>query len=408
MEKSKLGYFDAFSGIGGWALGAFWAGIRFNDHCFSEIDPYAIRVYQKHFSDARPLGDISKIDSALFRSDQDMQWVFSGSFPCLGISGSGKRMGLRDARSGLWSEYLRLIKEVHPVVFMVENVGDLAIRGLDEVISGIYEAGYECVWRVMYASDVGAPHLRERLWIIGYPRTVQSGENVDLFSVRLVRRIASSGRSVMKLEPVKYFEKVYVGQATNDGQVVDAYHKPVGRNMPKGGYLLGAEVFAVPTWERGLDVKEILEDTDNVVGRLNAQGDCGGSTNSGGAEEVGALSPAFSARTSIRHEDVANTDSARQCRHILREKEGVRGSCLGCEPYSELEGAWDVKPEFQCMVNGVPWYVDCNGQPIPFPVTLDKGVNDKKMLSCYGNAILPQLAWVMWQCIKPLIAGFYS
>ena len=61
-EQNKTAYLDLFSGIGGFALGAYWAGLRFDYHYFSEIDDYAIKVYQRRFPDAIGLGDITKID----------------------------------------------------------------------------------------------------------------------------------------------------------------------------------------------------------------------------------------------------------------------------------------------------------------------------------------------------------
>jgi len=59
------------------------------------------------------------------------------------------------------------------------------------------------------------------------------------------------------------------------------------------------------------------------------------------------------------------------------------------------------------MVNGVPWYVGSCGRDVPFPVTFEKKVDHNKMLSCYGNALLPQIAWIIWRRSKPLIPECY-
>jgi len=64
-----LNYLDLFSGIGGFALGAYWAGMRFDEHYFSEVDEYAIKVYRKRFPDAIPLGDIKEINTRRLMAD---------------------------------------------------------------------------------------------------------------------------------------------------------------------------------------------------------------------------------------------------------------------------------------------------------------------------------------------------
>ena len=165
-------YLDLFSGIGGFALGAYWAGLRFNGHYFSEVDKYATKLYNQRFPDAIGLGDITKIDGATLPTGD---WIISGGFPCQDISVAGKGAGLAGSRSGLWFEYARLIKEIQPRFVVIENVGALARRGLDSVLRSLAEIGYDAEWQDIRASDVGAPHRRERLWIVAYP--MRDGRN---------------------------------------------------------------------------------------------------------------------------------------------------------------------------------------------------------------------------------------
>jgi len=165
-------FLDLFSGIGGFALGAYWAGLRFDGHYFSEVDNYAIRVYQQRFPDAIGLGDIRKIRG------QDLpkgDWITCGGFPCQDISVAGKGAGLAGERSGLWFEYARLIGEIRPRYAIMENVGALSFRGLDAVLGSLAEIGYDAEWCDIRASDVGAPHRRERIWIVAYP--MRDGRN---------------------------------------------------------------------------------------------------------------------------------------------------------------------------------------------------------------------------------------
>lgn len=169
-------YLDLFSGIGGFALGSYWAGLRFDAHYFSEVDDYAIKIYQQRFPDAVGLGDIRNIRGADLPAGE---WIIAGGFPCQDISVAGKGAGLAGARSGLWYEYARLIGELRPRYAIMENVGALVGRGLDAVLGSLAEIGYDAEWQDIRASDVGAPHRRERIWIVAYPQADASCPNAN-------------------------------------------------------------------------------------------------------------------------------------------------------------------------------------------------------------------------------------
>ena len=95
---------------------------------------------------------------------------------CQDISFAGKGAGLEGSRSGLWFEYRRLIDELRPRYAIMENVGALVVRGLDRVLGSLAEIGYDAEWQDIRASDMGAPHRRERVWIVAYPsRELQHG-----------------------------------------------------------------------------------------------------------------------------------------------------------------------------------------------------------------------------------------
>ena len=164
----SVNFLDLFSGIGGFALGAHWAGLRFDNHYFSEVDPYAIRVYSARFPDALPLGDIRAIRGAdLPRGD----WIIAGGFPCQDISVAGKGAGLQGARSGLWYEYARIIGELRPKYAIMENVGALAFRGLDRVLG--------CLWEEASQAPDCLQNMRRACAEIGYvPETLSEIKEV--------------------------------------------------------------------------------------------------------------------------------------------------------------------------------------------------------------------------------------
>ena len=161
-----MNYLDLFHGIGGFALGAYWAGMKFEHHYCSDIEPWCQELYAKRFPGSIQLGDITKIDATKLPTGD---WIITGGFPCQDISIAGKGAGIHGERSGLWFEYWRLINDLRPRFAIMENVGMLVHRGLREVLGSLAEIGYDAEWQDIRASDVGAPHRRERIWIVAYP-----------------------------------------------------------------------------------------------------------------------------------------------------------------------------------------------------------------------------------------------
>jgi len=94
--------------------------------------------------------------------------IICGGFPCQDISGAGKGAGLAGERSGLWSEFARLIEEIRPRYAIIENVALLRSRGLDQVLGALDALGYDAEWHCIPASAIGAPHHRDRVWIVAY------------------------------------------------------------------------------------------------------------------------------------------------------------------------------------------------------------------------------------------------
>jgi len=159
-----------FSGVGGIEIGMERAG--FEAVAFSEYDPkqkrqYAAEVLAARWPGVPNLGDITTIDLASLEGID----VIAGGFPCQDISLAGKGGGVAaGARSGLWSYYADAIDAIKPRGVLIENVAALASRGLDIVLTDLYRLGYDAEWDVISAASVGAPHLRERMFIIAWPQ----------------------------------------------------------------------------------------------------------------------------------------------------------------------------------------------------------------------------------------------
>lgn len=158
---------DLFSGIGGFSLGLERSG-AFQTVAFCEIEPYCQKVLAKHWPKVPIYDDVRTITAERLASHGITVDAICGGFPCQDISTAGKGAGLAGERSGLWFEYARIISEVMPRYVIVENVSALLARGLDEVLRTLAEIGYDAEWHCIPASAIGAPHRRDRVWIVAY------------------------------------------------------------------------------------------------------------------------------------------------------------------------------------------------------------------------------------------------
>lgn len=166
---------DLFAGIGGFTLGLERAG--FETAAFCEIDPYAQKVLRKNWPGVPIYDDVRDITAERLVSDGIRVDVITGGFPCQDISVAGNQAGIHDGtRSGLWSECARLIGELRPRYAIFENVTNLlnGERGawFKRVLWDISSLGYDAEWHCIPASELGAHHHRDRVWIICYPREV--------------------------------------------------------------------------------------------------------------------------------------------------------------------------------------------------------------------------------------------
>lgn len=157
-----------FAGIGGFDLGLERTG-GFKTVAFCEIDPFCRRVLAKHWPGVPCYHDVRELTGARLKADGIDPDCIVGGFPCQDVSNAGKGAGLAGERSGLWREFARLIGELRPRFIIVENVAALLDRGLSEVLGSLASLGYDAEWHCISAAHVGAPHRRDRLWIIAYP-----------------------------------------------------------------------------------------------------------------------------------------------------------------------------------------------------------------------------------------------
>ena len=173
---------DLFSGIGGFSLGLERAG--FETVAFCEIEPYPRKILAKHWPNVPIYEDVRNVTKARLDADGIFPDVITGGFPCQDISVAGKQAGIGEGtRSGLWSECARLLGELRPRYAIFENVTAL-LSGADgkwfeRVLWDISQVGYDCEWHCIPASELGAHHHRDRIWIIAYPASEQRNGGND-------------------------------------------------------------------------------------------------------------------------------------------------------------------------------------------------------------------------------------
>ncbi len=169
MNVDTYSVISLFSGYGGIELGLSLA-LPIKTLCYVENEPYCQRILLSRMRDGSiPIApiwdDVKTFDGKRWAGQVDF---ITGGFPCQDISVAGKGAGIKDgARSGLWFEMLRIIGEIRPRYALMENVSALLGRGMDTVLGTLSEIGYDARWTTVRASDVGAPHRRERVFILG-------------------------------------------------------------------------------------------------------------------------------------------------------------------------------------------------------------------------------------------------
>ena len=166
-----------FAGAGGGILGGELLGWR--TVCAVEIEPYPACVLAQRQNDGLlppfPIWDnVCTFDGRPWRGRVD---VVSGGFPCQDISAAGKSAGITGEKSGLWMEMARIIGEVRPRYVFVENSPMLTSRGLGIVLGDLAAMGFNAKWGILGAADVGAFHIRKRIWIVADSNRDDRGAN---------------------------------------------------------------------------------------------------------------------------------------------------------------------------------------------------------------------------------------
>jgi DNA (cytosine-5)-methyltransferase 1 len=210
VEKISMNFLSLFSGIGGFDIAAQNAGLIFDNHFFSEVDEYAIKIFKQHFPNAGALGDVRGIDYAALSGGD---WIITGSPPCQPFSIAGEKKGKADNRN-LFPETIRAIRGLRPCFAIFENVFEVLDYVDGEILPQIEDIGYKTETIYLQARTIGADHKRGRLWIIAYPHGFNGGTWMGIFN---------AGKTVLgrynqsRFSPKRWMDTVNSIAGGNDG-----------------------------------------------------------------------------------------------------------------------------------------------------------------------------------------------
>ena len=202
-----------FSGIGGFEYGLQQSKHHFENIGYSEIDKYAVSIYEKHYPNHTNYGDATKINP---KGLPDFEFLVGG-FPCQAFSIAGKRRGFNEARGTLFFEIARILRDKKPRYFLLENVKGLLSHEGGETLETIFrvcdELGYNVQWAIYNSCNYGVPQNRERIFIKGYFRG-ECGRKV--LSVPRVNRTVDEPMS--NTDPIKIVQPVLTPDRENKRQ----------------------------------------------------------------------------------------------------------------------------------------------------------------------------------------------
>jgi len=368
MRKLSL-----FSGIGGIDLAAHWAGME--TVAFCEREPFPQKVLKKHWPKVPIYDDVCTLTAERLKEDGIIGPgrtidIISGGYPCQPFSNAGKRQGKEDDRH-LWPEVYRLLQEIRPRWFVGENVAGHVTLGLDDVLSDLGDIGYTAQPFVIPSSAVGAPHRRDRVFIVGY--TASPGFQ-EWRQSGFTEEVEKTGTG---MEPE--FERS--GEDVADSSIIRSQAQ--GAEQQATGTSRDSEVVADPESERSREAREYQPRGSEK--RITGCGETLANTNHEGMEGA------------ENSRGVSRNRSERRNKHIRgRHSNETRGSIE-----SQLGGVLDGVSDW---LERYPWPAGQGAEQYEWePPRVATGVKDRVgRLKALGNAVNPVQIYPILAAIKAI------
>jgi len=359
---------DLFAGIGGFSLGLEATGF-FRTTCFVENEPYCQAVLKHHWPDVPVLGDIRDVR----REDlpDPNPGLICGGFPCQPFSHAGKQRAQDDPRH-LWPEMFRLIRECRPTWIVGENVTGLIKLGLDEVLSDLEGEGYATRTFNIPACAVGAPHLRQRLWIVAHSDS-ESEPDKSLDGQEGERQL---GFGFMANPDGRRC----TGRREHEKQPYQASSASEVMADPKKVHGQWSDIQGSQQWQ---DKGSLGERSSTLANTKSGKSDRRKRRNLAKAAAKGRC---IDSSIEPSSQDVADTDTTRREGRIPRGADPKRedqSGHLGCDGSAHGQSGenwWTVEPNVGRVAHGIP--------------------NRVSQLRSLGNSIVPQIAKEIGNAIK--------
>lgn len=402
---TKLRVLSLFAGIGGFDLGLERTN-GFETVAFCEINPFCRRVLAKNWPDVPCYEDVRILTADALSRDGIAVDVICGGFPCQDVSVAGKRAGLAGERSGLWSEYRRLIGELRPRFVLIENVPGLLSAGARDVVGDLAALGFDCLWECIPASSVGAPHRRDRFWLIAHTSDYRHGQHVQQVGQRRGRKQTDIG-SNGQVQPVADAHRI---------RPHGAWPLSAGRGEPShGGWWtiepdVGRVVARVSSWMDGgrLDNADDFEGgTRKILRALRCSDDAGTlQWASGGFRGIQAAQVLFA--NVCEYQGPPRTLGDVSLAGSEASQDAMRGlwfdgqaACASCRRNAG-EQRGKQHPDAMCLVSQL-FACDCRSTWLD-TAGASGSVRRAERIRALGNAVVPQVPEIIGRAILRAIA----
>ena len=423
---------DLFSGIGGFSLGLESTGY-FETVAFCEIEEFPRKVLKKHWSHVPIYEDVKNVTKERLRADgvisERDRIVVTGGFPCQDLSVAGHQKGIKGERSGLWGELHRLIGEIRPDYAIIENVPNLLSgdrgRWFSRILTDMAEIGFNVRWYSISASQLGAPHRRNRVWILAYPN--DNTNQTDSRKTREKEKIQGECRE----EGLSRQSR----RTSNDTEILansdNTRNRTSKSSLDNNREKVDERWEGQPQFELSRQSKNVANSESNIKNGIsrkscsehdqgntwmeserssNRQSKSNSEQNVADSESIrSGKSRDFDKKKRIETSDatqsnssssnVANSDSKRGC---LRKTDRQNAKDVGESSRRKIGGSRNIKRNLGGVADGLSDRLD--GHPgfliepdIPRVAT---GQKDRvKKLKALGNSILPQIAKLLGETI---------
>ena len=392
---------DLFSGIGGFSLGLESTGY-FETVAFCEIEEFPRKVLKKHWSDVPIYEDVKNVTKERLRTDgvisERDRIVVTGGFPCQDLSVAGHQKGIKGERSGLWGELHRLIGEIRPDYAIIENVPNLLSgdrgRWFSRILTDMAEIGFNVRWYSISAGQLGAPHRRNRVWVLAYPNdnTNQTDSRKTREKEKIQGECREEGLSRQS------------GRTSNDTEILaDSDSRLCGRGgtIGQSGDDKERRLYSEKEEQATHDLRSKTIGCDTVRGKTEDVADSE-SIRSGKSRDFDKkkrIETSDATQSNSSSSDVANSDSKRGC---LWKTDRQNAKDVGESSRRKIGGSRNIKRNLGGVADGLSDRLD--GHPgfliepdIPRVAT---GQKDRvKKLKALGNSILPQIAKLLGETI---------